>query len=382
MAIEGNNRRYRVFISVADPSADAHCASLIATLRQSDQDIEFVGVGGPKMEAARCQLLQTTVGRSAMIYKSFGQIAHFYALIKRIARYFQESRVDLVVICDSPAFNWHVAKAAKKRGIKTLYYVAPQLWAWAGWRIGKLRKRCDKLCCILPFEQEWFGRRGVDTTFVGNPLFDEIQGDLSTYKKDYANLESKELTLALMPGSRTAEIASLWKPMQQIALRIKQKYPRIKFVAVAADAERQRALQQAQLPGFECRYSVDTVRETAAAADFALVASGSATLQVASAGCPMVAMYQSSRILWCLVGWWLVRPKYFTLVNLLADKELVPEFMPYFTSIEPIVRCVEELLADGDNLARISKELIELAQPLANTKANEEVAKILMKMLR
>lgn len=352
------------------------------TLRQSSQDIEFVGVGGPKMEAAGCQLLQTTVGRSAMIYKSFRQVAHFYTLIKRIARFLRESDVDLVVVCDSPAFNWHVAKAAKKQGIKTLYYVAPQLWAWAGWRIRKLRKRCDKLCCILPFEQEWFGKRGVDTTFVGNPLFDEIQGDLSGYMKDYADLESRQLTLALMPGSRTAEVESLWKPMQQIALRIRDRYPRTKFAAVATDTERQRALEQSELPGFECGYSVDTVRETAATADFALVASGSATLQVASAGCPMVVMYQSSRIIWYLVGWWLVRPKYFTLVNLLADRDLVPEFMPYFSSIEPIVQHVEQVLGDSDELTRISRELIEIAQPLADRKANEEVAKILVEMLR
>jgi lipid-A-disaccharide synthase len=95
----------------------------------------------------------------------------------------------------------------------------------------------------------------------------------------------------------------------------------------------------------------------------------------------MVAMYQSSRILWYLVGWWLVRPKYFTLVNLLADRELVPEFMPYFSSIEPIVQYVERLLADSDELTRISRELIEIAQPLADRKANEEVAKILVEML-
>jgi lipid-A-disaccharide synthase len=116
-------------------------------------------------------------------------------------------------------------------------------------------------------------------------------------------------------------------------------------VAVAANEERRALLEQMQIPGFECDYSVDSVTDTSDVVDFAMVASGSATLEVASAGCPMVVMYQTNRILWHLVGRWLVHAKFFTLVNLLADRELVPEFMPYFTSIDPIVRqggCLSE----------------------------------------
>ena len=112
---------------------------------------------------------ENVVGRAAMGYKVFGQLGYYYGLIKRIKHYFKVNKVDLAVLCDSPALNFHIAKAAKKSGAKTLFYVAPQLWAWAGWRIGKLKKRCDKLACILPFEQQWFSRAGVDTSFVGNP---------------------------------------------------------------------------------------------------------------------------------------------------------------------------------------------------------------------
>ncbi|MHC4147370.1 MAG: glycosyltransferase family protein, partial [Planctomycetota bacterium] len=148
--------RFRVFISAAEPSGDSHCAGLMTALQSSGYDIDFVGVGGPKMADAGCELLENTAGKAAMTYKAFSHIARFYKLIKRIRRYLTDNKVDLVIVCDSPAFNFHVAKAAKKTGIKTLFYVAPQLWAWGGWRIGKLRERCDKLCCILPFEQDWF----------------------------------------------------------------------------------------------------------------------------------------------------------------------------------------------------------------------------------
>jgi lipid-A-disaccharide synthase len=373
---------YRIFISAAEPSGDAHCAALITALKQSSCDIEFVGVGGPKMASAGCELLETTVGKAAMIYNAFTQIFRFYRLIRYINLYIQTTRVDLVIVCDSPAFNFHVAKAAKKENIKTLFYVAPQLWAWAEWRIEKLRKYCDKLCCILPFEQQWFSQKGIDAVFVGNPLLDELDTKLAHYRKKYADFEPKNINLALMPGSRAAEINTLWVPMQKIAARLKQKYPNVTLTAVAVDEKRKEILKSMQILGFRCKYAVGSVSDTARTADFAVAASGSATLQVAAMGCPMVIMYQSSRILWHLLGRWLLKTKYLSLVNILAGKELVPEFMPYFSSIEPITQNIELLLEDSDKLAQVSGELIRLAEPLAKKKACEQVTEIAVKMLR
>ncbi len=376
----GQKDKYRIFLSAAEPSADAHCAGLIIALKEIEPQIEFVGVGGPKMAGAGCALLESTAGRAAMIYKAFARVAHFYRLIKRISRFLGANDVDLVVVCDSPSFNFHVAKAAKKAGIKTLFYVAPQLWAWGGWRIGKLRRYCDKLCCLLPFEQDWFGRRGVQAVFVGNPLLDELEIDLAHHQR-YQGFKPQNARFAIMPGSRPAEIDSLWRPMQQIALRLRQKYAAATFTAVAVDAEREQILKAAQLPGFECQYVIDSVHSAARAADFAVVASGSATLEVAAAGCPMVIMYQSSRILWHLVGRWLVTTRYLSLVNILGGKELVPEFMPYFGSIDPIVKAIERLLEEGGELARLSSSLAKLTEPLAQKNARQEVARIALEML-
>jgi lipid-A-disaccharide synthase len=234
----------------------------------------------------------------------------------------------------------------------------------------------------LPFEEEWFRQRGLDTTFVGNPLLDRLPTDLSGLRKTYAGFEPGRARIALMPGSRMAEIDSLWKPMQEISLRLKQKYPGASFTTVAVNDERRRLLEQKQIPGFECRYSVDTVRDTAAAVDFSIVASGSATLEVASSGCPMVIMYQTNKYLWHLIGRWLVHAKFFTLVNLLADRELAPEFMPYFTSIEPIVQRVDGYLQDKGLLSQISNELIDTVVPLTQKTASEETARVVLEMLR
>jgi lipid-A-disaccharide synthase len=275
-----------------------------------------------------------------------------------------------------------VAKAAKRAGIKTLFYVAPQLWAWGGWRIHKMRKCCDKLCCLLPFEQQWFSQRGIDATFVGNPLLDKLPDDLTSFRKDYASFDPRSARIALMPGSRQAEIDSLWQPMQQIALKLKQAFRDARFVTVAASDERRDSLEKTHVAGFACDYSVDSVTATATAVDFALVASGSATLEVASAGCPMVVMYQTNRILWHLIGRWLVHPRFFALVNLLADRELAPEFAPYFTSIDPIVAKVTASLQDRNGLARTSNGMIDVVEPLTKKKAGAETARIVLDMLK
>ena len=327
-------------------------------------------------------MIANTVSKASMAYNAFAHIGHFHRLIKNVRRYLQAQPVNLVVVCDSPAFNWHVAKAAKRAGIKTLFYVAPQLWAWGGWRIHKMRKCCDKLCCLLPFEQQWFSERGIDATFVGNPLLDRLPNDLTAFRKSYDGFNPSAARIALMPGSRQAEIDSLWRPMQEIAVKLKQAFRDARFVAVAASDERRADLQRMQIAGFDCDYSVDSVTATAGAVDFAVVASGSATLEVASAGCPMVVMYQTSRILWHLLGRWLVHPRFFALVNLLADRELAPEFAPYFTSIDPIVARVSAGLQDRKGLVRTSNSMIDVVEPLTKKKAGSETARIVLDMLR
>ena len=129
----GKNRKYRIFLSAAEHSGDDHCANLISAFRRQGYDnVEFVGIGGPRMAEAGCQLLQTTVGKTAMLYNAFTMVGYFYKLLRRIKRYLRANPIDMVVVCDSPAFNWHVAQFAKKIGTRTLFFVAPQLWAWGG----------------------------------------------------------------------------------------------------------------------------------------------------------------------------------------------------------------------------------------------------------
>jgi lipid-A-disaccharide synthase len=383
--MSAQDRKKVIFLSALEPSADSHCAALIRNLRKVDTGIEFAGLGGPKMKQAGCSLIeepQSTVKRAVMTYNAFAHVTHFYRLIRQTARFLATNKVDLVIVCDSPAFNFHVAKAAKKLGIKTLFYVAPQLWAWAPWRISKLRKYCDKLCCILPFEQDWFSGRGVAAEFVGNPLLDDItSAELSKARRDYSDFKPAGAKIAIIPGSRAAEVGALWRAMQQIALALRKKYHKLAFTTVAVDESTRGALDSTRQMGFTTAYAIDAVYKTSRDCDFALVASGSATLEVAAAGCPMVVMYQSSPAMWHLLGRWLVKTKHLSLVNILAEQELVSEFMPYFRSIKPIVKEIEGLFEDKARLSQINSDLLSIVRPLLAKKAGHEVAKIAAEML-
>ncbi|MBM4104227.1 MAG: lipid-A-disaccharide synthase [Planctomycetes bacterium] len=374
--------RKRIFISALEPSAEMHCANLIERCKPfaADATIEWTGFGGAKMEEAGCALLENTVGRAAMIYNVFGQLGYYRNLIHQAKRFLSANKPDLLVVCDSPAFHFHIAKAAKKLGIPVLFYVAPQLWAWAPWRIGKLRKCCDKLACILPFEQGWFQSRGVDAEFVGNPLFDELDYPVEQNIKTYADYVPGKAKIALLPGSRKAEIETLWKPMQEIALRMQQKFPDVRFYSAAPDMSKMVLLHENRLREYSFLEQIGDLVGLCRQVDFAIVASGSATLQVAAAGCPMIVMYQSNRLMWHLIGKWLIRTPFLSLPNIIAGRRLVPEFMPYFTSTQPIADEAIAYLSEPAKLKKASLEIIETVKPLAGGKSADKVAKMVMQL--
>lgn len=348
-------------------------------MRAIAPDLKITGIGGPKMAQAGCLLIHDPTSRGQIGLDGLGQICYFIRLLAKVRRLFAQDRPELVVVCDSPSFNFHVAGAAKRLGIPTLFYVAPQLWAWGSWRIRRLRRLCNRLCCILPFEQHWFQQRGIPAVFVGHPMMEAL-GDLDANIRDFEFVDDGPM-IALMPGSRTSEIRTLWPAMQRIAMRIMQVYRNARFTTVAVNHDRLAQLMASQMEGFNSSYRIDAVYQTAREADLALVASGSATLEVAAAGCPMAVMYQTNRLAWHIIGRWLVRPKYFCLVNLLADKLIVKEFVPYFNSIEPIVAEVLHLLSNKPLLDQMNRDLLSLVPSLRQRSASVEVSRIILEQL-
>ena len=216
---------------------------------------------------------------------------------------------------------------------------------------------------------------------MGNPLFDGDEAFVSQMPKDYTHYDSRPPKVALLPGSRDAEIDTLWEPMQQIAIRLADRFEGIEFSVAAVDEDKLKVLESKQLDGFKCEYVIDDVPGLANRSDLTIVASGSATLQVAAAACPMVVMYQSSRLMWHVVGKWLINIKHLSLPNILACREVVPEFMPHFKTIDPIIESASELLADKSKLTRTSIDLVELVKPMAQHKASVEVANMVTEMI-
>lgn len=379
--MQETDRPYRIFLSAAEASGDRLCARLIDALKQTGHKFEFVGLGGQRMADSGCEIILNTTHKAAMLYNVLGHIHFFLKAIRTAQRYFANAKPDIVIVCDSPSFNFHIAKAAGNNNIKTLFYVAPQLWAWGPGRIEKLKKLCTAgMAAVLPFEPDWFGQKGLTCKFVGSPMLEDISPEQIT-TKDYCRYSINKAHIALMPGSRKAEIKTLWPAMQHIARRLKARHTAMKFTAVAADEATAQMLRQTEIKTLRLNYEIDAVHKVAKEVDLALVASGSATLQVAAAACPMAIMYQSNKLLWKLVGRRIVTTKYLSLVNILAQDELVPEFMPYFDSIAPIVAVCEKYLNSPEKLTALSEKLAQLTRPLAAGDASRNTAQMVIESL-
>src|SRR5687768_8104190 len=208
-AARPRTRPRRVFITVAEVSGDNHAAALVRSLKEIDPQMIVEAHAGPQVAAAGAVLHRDTVTRAAMGWRGALRAAEIYQVLRWTRRRFDdpETRPDLWIGVDSPSMNFHFARAARRRGIPTLQYVAPQLWAWAEWRMKKLRRWVDRVACILPFEEEYFRRHGVNATFVGHPLFDELPPH-----RDPPPLAERFPTRApvigLLPGSRKSVAAA------------------------------------------------------------------------------------------------------------------------------------------------------------------------------
>ncbi len=366
----------KIFISAAEVSGDRHAAKLIVNLRRDLHAVNCLGLGGPAMAAAGCDVIEDLVERSAMLTHAVKQVGFYKKLLTQVKQRFVEDRPDLAVVIDSPAWNFHVAKAARQLQIPVLHYIAPQLWAWGAWRANKLRKCTDKVACILPFEQQWFQDRNIDAVYVGHPLFDNTDNITS------AVVEERSFpTVALLPGSRQHEIERLWPAMQIISRDIKNAHPLAKFVTTAPNDAMAEMLRDKADPSLDILFSDKSLEAVTRHADLALIASGTATLETAAQHCPMIVMYHVGACQWNLVGRWLLKTKWISLVNILAQRELVPELIPYGNRHKLAAQKALEILADNQGRQELRRQLEKLVQPIIKPGASQNVTNIIKDML-
>jgi len=357
------------FLTAAEHSGDALGAALIHALRRRFPDARFVGVGGEKMAAAGCRLLANPVKRSAMLIGAvFTESRYWWKLLGEIRKELRNLKPDVVVPIDSSGINLRIAALAKEEGIPVCYYVAPQVWASRPWRVKKIAASVDTLCCILPFEEKYFRERGVNGVYVGHPMFDV---PAETAQTDPARLDpplpGKDggIKVAIFPGSRKAEINAHMPAMLEVISEIKGKFGKVSFVAAAPSEERawqiRHHLRSANVPvDIRAGHSDAIIRW----ADLVLTKSGTATLQIARHHKPMVVMYAVAWWKWHLFARYVINTPYIALVNILAERELVPEYIPFYGSPLPIARECIELLSRPELRGRMSRELAELVAPL------------------
>ena len=319
----------RIFFSVGEPSGDQHAAHLIHALKQQRSDIQASGFGGPEMAAAGCridyQLTDLAVMGFLRVLPMLGKFHAVYRLAKSI---FQKMPPDVVVLVDFPGFNWWIARAAKRAGIPVIYYMPPQLWAWAPWRIRRVRRNVDQVLCALPFERDWFAERGVDVEFVGHPFFDEV----ADAKLDHGFIDQWNdgtPNIGILPGSRNHEIERNWPIMLRVIENLHARGDHVRFlVACYNDEQRQTceaaiARSSAELP-IQC--FTGKTSEIIEVADFCHMVSGSVSLELLARTTPGVVLYRLDRLLHVCCKL-LVMCDFISLPNLMAKEEVMPEFV-------------------------------------------------------
>jgi len=368
LSVYGNDRfsaevcRMKIFFSVGEPSGDLHGANLIHELRRRRPDCEFVGYGGPRMAAAGCSLHEDLTKLAVMWFaRALVNIHKFWNLASRADRFFRHHRPDAVVLIDYPGFNWWIARRAKAHGIPVFYYGAPQLWAWGGWRISKMRRFVDHVLCKLPFEESWYRERGCNATFVGHPYFDQLRGE----KLDAAFMERlrspKGPLVAILPGSRTQEVKGNFGYFLKAAKLVHARVPGARFaVASFKESQAEMVRQAVAGSGLPIEVHVGRTAEIIHASDCAMAVSGSVSLELLYHTKPTVILYYISRLAF-FVQKFFRKVRYITLVNLLTTSDLFPKRVATYDPSEPTDAHVlmPEYLTCEDKSEQVAAHVVE-----------------------
>jgi lipid-A-disaccharide synthase len=355
-------KRYKLMIVAGEPSGDAHAAALVKALRQKAPEVELdcFGATGPLLREAGVETIVNTDHLAIMGIVEVGRVLpRFIRAFRNLKAAAVQRSPDAVILVDWPEFNLRLASALHRRGLKVIYYISPQLWAWRAGRVSRIKQDVDLLLSILPFEAEWYKARGVGhVKFVGHPLSGEVKSRFGREEFCRRNdLDPARPIVSFLPGSRKKELERILPPMLDAIQELASARPDIQPVVVVAPIKV--IEEDGEITSLHNLGRVKVIekqtREALAASDAAAIASGTATLEAALLETPMVVVYKESRINWSTLGR-LITVSHFGLVNLVAGKEISKELMQdQFT---------------GRNLAA---ELLKLLEPETNKAARERL---------
>ena len=369
----------RIFVSAGEPSGDLHGANLVHALRRLDPNVECVGFGGEHLEAAGCRLLYPLCRLAVMWFLRVLLNAHvFLKLLWQADRWFRRHRPDAVVLIDYPGFNWWLARRARARGIPVFYFVPPQLWGWAGWRVKKMRRLVDHVLCTLPFEPAWYHDRGVPARWVGHPYFDELFCQRPDEAFLAEQLQRPGPVIALLPGSRDQELRRNLGTLIRSAALIHRSRPDTRFLVACYRPEQRDAVAERLR---DCPFPVEVhagrTAEVIKLAHSCVAVSGSVGLELLWHGKPSAVLYRIGRLdLWVCRRF--ITSKYISLVNLLAGRELFPEFLTDRCEAEAISGRVLRWLNEPVAYEEVCDDLARLREQVALPGASERAAGLIV----
>lgn len=380
----------KYFLIAGEASGDMHAARLIRSLRQTDASAQFVGMGGMLMQQEGCRLVQNYENMAFMgviaVLKNLSAVRRNFAIAKQTLLHEQP---DALILIDYPTFNLKIAKFCRRHlpRTKIYYYIPPKVWAWKSWRVHRIARYTDKVLAIFPFEPAFYARYGYKAEYMGNPTMDAIR----EWKKECATDMNSQLTaingdsqssntLAILPGSRKHEIEKCLPKVLTAARRIQADMPDLRIVVLGAPGvhpDFYHQFLQGETILFGQTYDV------VAQARAAIVNSGTATLETALLGCPQVAVYHIA--MGRLVGLFrdlLFKISHFTLVNIIAEKEVIQEKIAYLFTVDEVEKETHRLLTDNRYRQQMEADYCMIANRLGNAIANDNAARTIISDLQ
>lgn len=370
----------RYYIIAGETSGDLHASNLVAEIKKKDKKAEFRGCGGDLMKAQGVDLLKHY---RTMAFMGFVEVAvNLRKVLDNIAQCKKdivEYQPDALILVDYPGFNLRIADFAHEKGFKVLYYISPQVWAWKRRRVKKIKKSVDKMIVIFPFEEAFYKEYGVDVTYVGNPLLDELSKSGTSNRSIFLrrnSLGEKREIIALLPGSRTQEV----KRILPVMLKVVPHFPDYQFV-IGGVSSLDKSLYKKIIGNTDVFLIENQTYELLQNSSAAIVTSGTVTLETALFTVPEVVCYKATGFSYLLAKW-MIKVKFISLVNLVMDNEVVKELIQSDLTEKNIVTELERLLHDGKRQRQILEDYDELRDRLGNAGASEKAAEIVVNAAR
>jgi lipid-A-disaccharide synthase len=360
----------RILVSAGEASGDMYAAQLVTSLRQYRAQTTFFGCTGPRLKEAGVNTIIDASKLSVVgLAEVIGHLPGIYREYRRLVHSIRKAPPDAAILTDSPDFHLRLARHLRSLGVPVYYLVAPQVWAWRQGRVRLIRDRVKKLFCLFPFEEAWFRERGVDALYVGHPLATRVKPAWS--RQDFFSrhgLRPDLQTIALLPGSRAGEARRHIPDLLGTADLLRRKFP-LQFVVGTPHGFAERAVFQIfreRMAALSIKVIEDETWDVLAHADLALAASGTVTVEAAVLGTPMVTFYKVTGVSWW-VGRRLVKVPYLSMVNLVAGRLIVPEYIQNDMTPENLAFAASELLAYPEKLRDMREELESVRSFLAGS---------------